>query len=566
MKRSRWLAAILTAATATAPLALAPAASAATTLAVDLGAPIRPVTHAASGGLYALIENDRPADEMLHPIQLRNVTQPAPGTVHEPNGQPPGGDALLVAPQADRVGAGVIIRMPDIYPRFPYQWVSWQDWLTKVDRQVQDRLAATSVSNIEGYELWNEPDYTWNTQEAGPFNEGWVRTFQRVRAADPLTPIIGPSTARFDTGYMRSFLTHARDHGALPDVVSWHELTAPPSAVAAHIEQYRALERELGISPRPLALNEYAATSEVDVPGRIAGYIAKLERGGVDSANRAFWYEYGTVNGLVVNNDQPTGMWWLYKWYGDMSGNMVATTPAAQIGLDGFASYDAARGVAHVVFGDGDGPATIDLTGLADFGPQVEVLLESTPAAGRFTHVPEPTVESTGIHQVSGGRLSVELPDMDRTRGYHLAIRPAQGEPAHPHRYEAENASVYRALRLESPTASNSGYVGRIDNSGDPRTDSYVDFLVQAPEAGDYTLTIGYANGGTRTSTQGLSVNGGPWRTVGYPPTSGWGTFGPTVTTTVHLEPGHNRIRLAKGAPGFPGATDYAELDYIELG
>jgi hypothetical protein len=51
----------------------------------------------------------------------------------------------------------------------------------------------------------------------------------------------------------------------------------------------------------------------VDVPGRIASYVAKFERAGVETAHRAFWYEYGTMNGLVVNNNQPTGTWWLYK-------------------------------------------------------------------------------------------------------------------------------------------------------------------------------------------------------------------------------------------------------------
>src|SRR5690348_7024624 len=125
-----------------------PARAAGSTLVVNVAAPFRPVTHVASGGLYALAENNRPADSTLLPIKMNTLTQPAPRVRQRPNGQPPGGDSLLVAPQADRVGAAEYIRMPDIYPDFPYKWVSWSDWLSRVDTMVSDRLAARTVSNI----------------------------------------------------------------------------------------------------------------------------------------------------------------------------------------------------------------------------------------------------------------------------------------------------------------------------------------------------------------------------------------------------------------------------------
>ena len=38
---------------------------------------------------------------------------------------------------------------------------------------------------------------------------------------------------------------------------------------------------------------------------------------------------------------EPTGTYWLYKWYGDMAGNMVTVTPAGS--QDGIASYDSTR-------------------------------------------------------------------------------------------------------------------------------------------------------------------------------------------------------------------------------
>lgn len=126
MQRKRFssaLAAALVAATTLSVVGLAPQASAAnSTLVVNAGSPFRPVSHLAAGGLYALAENNRPSDAMLLPIKMNTLTQPAPGVGQRPNGQPPGGDSLLVAPQATRVGAAEYIRMPDIYPDFPYRW------------------------------------------------------------------------------------------------------------------------------------------------------------------------------------------------------------------------------------------------------------------------------------------------------------------------------------------------------------------------------------------------------------------------------------------------------------
>jgi hypothetical protein len=264
----------------------------------------------------------------------------------------------------------------------------------------------------------------------------------------------------------------------------------------------------------------------------------------------------------VVNNNQPTGTWWLYKWYGDMAGSMVATTPPAQTGLDGFASYDSTRRRADVVFGDESGTNTVRVNGLS--GSQVRVTLESTPASGRFTAVNAPTVIADSTYTVANGQITVTVPNMVAGSAYHLAIQPTTGVPAYQQRYEAENASVFRAQRLSSSTASNGGYVGRIDNTGDPRGDSYVDFVVNVPDSRAYTMTIGYANGTGAVATQGLAYNGGAWSTVSYPPTAGWGKFA-TTTTTVTLHSGYNVIRLAKGAPYFAGGTGYAELDYLQL-
>src|SRR5450756_339088 len=545
--------------------AASPAAAAGDRLVVNIGSVLRPVTHVAAGGLYALASATVPTAAELPSLHLNQLVQPAPGVQQLGSGATvPTGDALKVAPLATGAGAQEYVRMPDIYPNFPYVWVSWSDWLSKVTTMVDARLAATATTNIDGWELWNEPDWTWNTAAAGSFDAGWVRTFQSVRALDSVTPIVGPSISVYNHAWMANWLAYAKANNALPSVITWHQLTTGSHAnVAANVADFKALEASLGISPLPIAIDEYAATSEVDVPSGALHYIAAFERSGILNASRAYWYEPGTVNGLLYNN-KPTGTYWLYKWYGDMAGNMVAVTQAGS--QDGIASYDATRKIVNVVVGGDSGTNSVQVTGLAPLGSSVKVVLSYTPDSGRLANVSAPTTLSTTTYAVSNGSVTVPITSQNSSGAYQLLITPAAGPvTSYQQTYEAENATVVNASIEASSAASDGYYVGNINGTGDERTDSFVDFLVSVPTAGSYTLTIRYANGGTATSTQGLSYDSGGWSTVSYPPTSSWTTFATAAAGTVALNAGSNVIRLAKGSPFFAGGTGYAELDSIAV-
>jgi hypothetical protein len=137
-----------------------PATAAGDTLVVDASSPIRPVTRAGAGGLYALATATDPAPGLLTPLRLKQHTQPAPGVQQLGNGATtPTGDIIKTAPQFTSDGAQSYARMPDVYPDFPYRWISWEDWDAKVDTMVKARLDATTTTNINGWELWNEPDW-----------------------------------------------------------------------------------------------------------------------------------------------------------------------------------------------------------------------------------------------------------------------------------------------------------------------------------------------------------------------------------------------------------------------
>ncbi|MFL6110436.1 MAG: RICIN domain-containing protein [Catenulispora sp.] len=411
-------------------IAAAPAHAATPTLVVNANQTLRAVTHVAAGGLYGLADDSTPADSRSTPLHASTYVQMAPGGHQLPNGEPaPAGDALVVARKAAAGGSKVVVRMPDWYPNFPYKWVSWSDWLSAVDTQTAS-VKSSGASNIAAYELWNEPDWTWDTTHAGGFDAGWARTFNEVRAKDPAHSIQGPSYSHWDQNAMSTFLRDAKASGTVPDIIAWHELGNDQS-IAGDVAAYRALESSLGISPRPISIEEYAAPAEVGVPGALVGYVAKFERAGVHDAEMAFWNHYGTLGDILTDTGgSPNGAYWLYQWYGAMSGNMVVTTPPAQTGIDGAAAVNSAGNQVSVIFGGGSGANAVTVNGLGSaFGSAVEVKLEYTPSPGRTSAVSGPVTISDTNYAVANGSITVPVGNMNAAYGYHLVITPSTGTP-----------------------------------------------------------------------------------------------------------------------------------------
>jgi hypothetical protein len=403
------------------------ASSAAATLVVQANQPFRTVTHAASGALYGLDTAAIPADSLVEPLRPNTFVQMAPGGKQLPNGEPaPGGDSLVIAPEAAKAGAKVVVRMPDWYPNFPYKWVSWSNWLSAVDTQVKAVLAAGDT-NISAFELWNEPDWTWNTAAAGSFDAGWARTFNEVRADDPSAVIQGPSTSTFNASWMTTFLSDAKASGTLPNIISWHELGGA-AGIASDVASLKSIESSLGISARPIAVEEYGTTSQVGVPGGLVGYIAQFERAGVANAELAFWNHYGTLGDTLTDTGaSPNAAYWLYRWYGQMTGNMVTVVPpgTAGSGLDGAASVNSAGSQVNVIFGGGSGATAVTVSGLSSaFGAAAHAVLEQTVSAGRTASVVGPQIISSGNYAISNGSITVPVSSMNSSNGYHLLVTP----------------------------------------------------------------------------------------------------------------------------------------------
>ncbi|MDQ0896122.1 PxKF domain-containing protein [Agromyces ramosus] len=394
----------------------------ASTLVVQADQPFRPVTHMASGSLYGLASANVPTLDKILPIKPHTFVQKPEGGTQQPTG-----DALSVADTAKAAGAGVVIRLVDYLPGWPYRY-NKAEWLPAVEKMVNDTKAA-GKTNIVAYAIWNEPDITWQTVN-GSFFDMWTDTYRLVRTLDPTMPIQGPAYSDNITS-MRAFYEHAKATNTLPDVLEWHELIRS-SKIKGDVENVRKILSDLNIPEPPIDITEYAAPAEVGLSGPLVGYIAKLERYGITRAELPFWNQSGALGDLLTGrNGDPNGAYWLYTWYAQMSGQMVTTTPPSnESPLDGAASVSDAGDEVRIITGGNTGPTSVKINGLdkLSLGSKVNVQLDFTASYGRTVKTDGPINISNTTYEISAdGSISVPIV-MNPMYGYQVVVTPA-GDP-----------------------------------------------------------------------------------------------------------------------------------------
>jgi len=450
----------MTAATAVAALGLGGAAAATTataaapsgpgpdsTLVVEADQPFREVSHVATGSLYGIANEGVPSDDLIAPIKPNTFVQMPPGGRQQPTG-----DTLDVWRTAARHDAGIVVRIVDYYPGWPYQF-SWENTADRkawedVIRDVVADVKASGATNVVAYAPWNESDNTW-LEENGTFEELWEFSYRVLREElGPDVPIQGPSFSD-NISDMRQFLEFAKETNTVPDVLEWHELIRS-SKIQGDVESVRAMLDELGLPDLPIDIAEYAAPSQVGLPGPLVGYVSKFERFGIDRAELAFWNQSGTLGDLLVSRGgAPNGAYWLYTWYAAMSGQMVTTTPPSnESPLDGAASVNDAKDEVRVIAGGNSGPTSVVVNGLDELalGDEVNVRLETTPSYGRTTPTAAPiTISDTTYTVGDDGSITVPVV-MNPAYGYHVVVSAAGEESSLAGTYTLDN--VHSGLPL----------------------------------------------------------------------------------------------------------------------
>ncbi len=411
----------------TAAVLVAVPAAATTTLTVDLSKTIRPATHVANGSLYGVTEN-QPADltNLLGPLHPNMFANPAA------NVQRPFGDAIVVAGRLAPFGARVTIKFSDWFTGY-YAFTNMTDFSNKIATTLSRKKAA-NLDNIYAYEIWNEPDISWKNDKPMSFNEFWRQSYAVFRQHDPSVKIAGPSIAVFNTNTLNNFLSFCKTNNCLPDIMVWHE----GEWISNNVQAYRKLEQQLGIGPLPISINEYCGygmLKEEGKPGTMGPLIAQLERSGVETASITWWDtpHPGRLGSLLATDTERNGGWFFYKWYGDMTGNMVGVTSSLPVNgknLDGFASLDtAARNAFVILSGTNDGSVNVVVKGFkaASLGSMVHAVVEHTPFVDRSTVVRATDVLSTSDVPVTNDQITVSISNANANDGYRLSLTPSAG-------------------------------------------------------------------------------------------------------------------------------------------
>jgi hypothetical protein len=537
-------------------------------LLVDLTIGCGPIKHGASGFLYGLGNAGIPSANVLAPLKPRVAAQKPEGGLQHPNG-----DALNVASTYwDAGGKEIEIYLQDIYSSWPYENLGIDDYCQKVTAIVE-QVAAGPKGGLFSYVPINEPDQIWYNldDKKQAFFDDWQKLYQTIMAIDPAARIVGPNLARYESGFYREFLTFALHNNCLPKVISWHELNADfYTDWYAHYDDYRAIEASLGIPAREICINEYAQISrELGVPGKLVQWLVRFENSKVDAC-LAYWTSAGCLNDLVTrdNYNQATGAWWLYKWYGDMTGQTVSVTPPEvnAEGLQGLAVLDRDKKQARIVFGGCSGETDLVVSGLnaiPEFKGRVHATVWETDASG-YAQSAEPAFIMESGCIITDGQITVTVNDMRATAAYLMVLTPdtVPFMPQSVHRYEAEYADLSGAALIRYGGQTGYSGTGFVEGHG---PDASVLFVLSVPANGYYTVRLRYSSGLPESVLTNrslhLELNGAALTDIPVPVTFDWNTWA-QVSRDVFLTAGINRLEVTGlSNAGHPAVN----LDYLEI-
>jgi hypothetical protein len=561
----------------------APASPAPQQITVNLASTTGPVFHGATGALYGLSENGVPGADLFNPLHVRAIAAKPPGGLQHPTG-----DADKIAPEF--FGAGgqqILVYVQDVYSDWPYQNLGLSDYLPKL-QSIVTTLAASPYHDRYAYVPFNEPDGIWYglgtgnpsqyTTNRDHFLADWTTVYRAIRSIDPHALIVGPNESHYDARFTPDFLSYAKANNVLPDIMSWHELS--PSSLRTYrstYTAYRALEKQDGLSPLPINIDEYADRYHLSNPGEMVQWLSMFEDTKVYAA-MPFWDIADNYSDNAVRNAEPNGSWWLLDWYGALSGHTVSVTPPQPSVIDtlqGLASLDTAKKQARIIVANpagGDTSVAINGIGRSVFGEQVHVFVQSINWTGYDGSAYTPLDVSEADYRVSGGSVTVPLPATDPTAAYQLIVTPATGAritaPAAPQtqQYLAADASLTDATVYTQGSESNPNYytAGGKDVGSIDKPDSRVAFHVTVPRTGRYLMSVYYGNQTEDIAQQIMSVDGGPWSFVSYPPTLNW-LFRSHKDQYLDLTSGPHTITFGVSDPSIGTAKGQVTLDDIQL-
>lgn len=230
------------------------------------------------------------------------------------------------------------------------------NWISFIDQVVGDVKASGLTVN---FDIWNEPDGPafWapgvNTTQ---YFAMWDSAVREIRRLDPGAAVVGPSLSGWQYANLGPFLDHVKSANTVPNILNWHFSGNP----IADAQTANSMLSARGISGVKLSINEYIFSNQQNA-GYQAWYLAQLAKSGISNADHAIWTDCcvaGTLDSTLVPDGsgslQPTGQWWVYRDYAQVTGQLVAVNDNGG-STDAVASEDATSSRAAILLGDSSG-------------------------------------------------------------------------------------------------------------------------------------------------------------------------------------------------------------------
>ncbi|ACU72498.1 hypothetical protein Caci_3593 [Catenulispora acidiphila DSM 44928] len=448
----KWLATTATAALAL--LAVPSTAGAATeTLSVNLAAPAGAMTGVGEGFLYGLSQDgSAPGDTYLQPLNptlMRGGGARVAGDGWIGDGYRSGSGyqariASVVA-QAKRVTRApyhseYVLMLSDLWGAdltqpgnavYPCANGDCSNWITFID----DTVAAMKSAGITvTYEPYNEPN------GGGFFPPGigtqywqmWNSGVKEIRRLAPGARIDGPAYAGGPTTDFQTWIQTAKAAGTLPDVISYHLEgggTEDPVAAVAQVNGYLAAD---GISGITQSANEYIPEG-VQNSAYTAWSLDRFAQSGMATAARGEWTNCcasGDLGVILTHTGGalvPSGQYWTYRAYADLTGTRVSTTGSGNTAVT--AAIDSGKKQVAALIGDSGGfvgQATVSVGGFGSVpwltsGGATHVEVDRIPDVASLN---SPQTVFSGNVTVANGSVTVPITMGDRNGAYVMFLTP----------------------------------------------------------------------------------------------------------------------------------------------
>ena len=595
------------------------------TLTVDLDPAVNTgdIVHGAAGFLYGVSSEDVPTTNTIVPLKSKIlVTKTALGTEH------PYGDALDVAKTfLESGGEQVQMYNSNYYGVFGVtatieQYcddlknyicpavVAWKEaWKEEhgTPEAPKDNIGARiDIDEAIVYVPINE-----GTPNGGNFQNAWKSFYDAIKSVDENASLAGPNSGTYNSEFtwgqdMRSYTQFCADNNCMPDVITWHELdTWKLEGMSSHVADFRNLWESTdwskyneangteGIPEIPqICFNEYAEMDYCGVPGRLVNWIARIEDEKVTGC-LPFWHQANNLNDLASGANEGNGAWWVYKWYGDMSGTtQPVSTSTNYDGLYGVSTMDEAKKLSTTLLGGFTGDITVQLnnvTATSTFADAevVHVSVQETMFTGfHGTAYETPTILEGAYPVNDDGSVTVKIPDTLFENAYNVTVTQASGDEivglalrsSSGDVYEAEDAGLSGGA-FASSAGTNPSYYMSNNGSGDravgmPSGSSMI-YTINVPADGKYKLDFNYGNGqGTERNDmnthnpvnvkQTFALDGGEAETVTMESTL-FQTMTGTKTLYYDLTAGEHQITVTTADSGVDGNLffhDFVRVSY----